>query len=282
MRFGPRMGLFLLSLVERIRLNHAGGVCERCGESASRATPGATPAFVATGRYEPRVYTRMMTDDDRRVDEIRAWFDERGYDLFVHEIPGHGWRAPVMAKQSLIGAGDYGVGDTALAAAEDARARFERDHASGGTAYEKTGGIVAGTSLRGAVEVKVPVPPGGVKAGGFPPTEKIEPGVETDMATPIEKSKTKAIKPAVETDTAMPIPNLDEKIETLTRFEWRVAFEFEPDGKVTGLLLDRDSGEILKMALGDDFEDAWLGLGIGTTPPSDELRRERERRVDDH
>jgi hypothetical protein len=78
------------------------------------------------------------------------------------------------------------------------------------------------------------------------------------------------------------IPGIEEKSETLARHGWLLLLEDEPDGKVTLYLADEDSREILKSALGTDFEDAWLELGIGTTPPSQELRREREeRRKDD-
>ena len=121
-------------------------------------------------------------------------------------------------------------------------------------------------------------------------SRKIGTAVETDTAMPITPSKSKTIGTAVETDTALPItpaksraiepaidlPELDEK--TLTTYGWRVLFEDEPDGTLTGYLVDLDSGETLKSAMGDDFPDAWLGLGIDTTPPSMELRRERDHR----
>ena len=72
---------------------------------------------------------------------------------------------------------------------------------------------------------------------------------------------------------------IEERItKQLLGFGWRIWFEPEPDGKVTAVLRDYDSGEIMKTALGDDFEDAYLSLGIDTLPPSDELRREREQR----
>jgi hypothetical protein len=208
-------------------------------------------------------------DDERRVEGIQKWFDERGYDLYVHEVEGHGWRAPYMPKGSRIGSADYGTGNTPREAAEDAQARYTRDHqvdvsATASMPVESTQGV----------------------------SKKIGIAVETDTAMPITTSKSKMIGTAVETDTALPItpaesraiepaidlPELDEKVETLTTYGWRVLFEEEPDGKVTGYLVDLDSGETLKSAMGDDFPDAWLGLGIDTTPPSMELRRERDQR----
>jgi hypothetical protein len=66
-----------------------------------------------------------------------------------------------------------------------------------------------------------------------------------------------------------------EKSEALLEYGWRVRFVEEPDSKVTGYLEDYNTGEELKSAVGADFEDAWLGLGIGTTPPSAELRGEQ-------
>jgi len=215
----------------------------------------------------------QTSDDDRRVEEIERWFDERRYDLYVHQVGSHGcWRAPYMLKGSRIGSADYGVGNTPREAAEDAQARYTRDNtvvvsAIASMPMESTQGV----------------------------SKKIGIAVEIDTAMPITASKTKAIGQAAETDTAFPIthansrsigpavdlPKIDEKVETLTTYGWRVLFEEEPDGKVTGYLLDLDSGKTLKSELGDDFEDAWLGLGIDTAPPSEELRREQEqRRVD--
>jgi hypothetical protein len=188
-------------------------------------------------------------DDDRRVEEIQKWFDERGYDLYVHEVEGHGWRAPYMPKGSRIGSANYGTGDSSREAAEDAQARYTRDH-----------------EVDVSVTASMPVE----STRGV--SKQIGIAVETDMAMPITPAKSRAIEPAID------LPELDEKVETLTTYGWRVLFEEEPDGKVTGYLVDLDSGETLKSAMGDDFPDAWLGLGIDTTPPSMELRREGDHR----
>lgn len=67
----------------------------------------------------------VANDDETRIAEIRAWFDERGFDLYVHEIASHGWRAPYMPKGTRIGNADYGVGHTPRQAAEDAMAAFQ-------------------------------------------------------------------------------------------------------------------------------------------------------------
>ena len=205
----------------------------------------------------------MPTEDDRRIKEIEDWFDERGYDLYLHEVEGHGWRAPYMPKGSRIGSADYGVGDTTREAAEDAQARYTRDNAVEVSA-------TASMPLESTQEVRATASMPIDSTQGV--SKKIGIAVETDTALPITSAKSRAIKPAVD------LPELDEKVETLTTYGWRVLFEEEPDGKVTGYLLDLDSGETLKSAIGDDFPDAWLGLGIDTTPPSTELRREREQR----
>jgi hypothetical protein len=186
------------------------------------------------------------SDDGSRIGEIREWFDERRYDLYVHEIEeGHGWRAPFMPKGVQIGSSDYGVGLTALAAAEDAQAR----HLSGSRIVY---GHDEGTATEHAVVVKV--------EGAPEPPRTIYPE-------------------SLVRERALGDPEVvSNAIERLTAYGWGVLFEDEPDGKVTGYLLDRDSGDSLKSTVGDDFEDAWLGLGINTMPPSPELRREREQR----
>ncbi len=225
----------------------------------------------------------MPTEDDRRIKEIEDRFDERGYDLYLHEVEGHDWRAPYMPKGSRIGSADYGVGDTPREAAEDAQARYTRDNAVEVSA-------TASMPLESTQEVRATASMPIDSTQGV--SKKIGIAVETDTAMPITPSKSKTIGTAAETDTALPItsaksraikpavdlPELEEKVETLTTYGWRVLFEEEPDGKVTGYLLGLDSGEPLKSAIGDDFPDAWLGLGIDTTPPSPELRREREQR----
>ncbi len=60
------------------------------------------------------------------VDQIRGWFQERGYELILHQ-PGskeNGWFAPFMRHGSQGGSGPYGWGRTKLEAAEDARQQY--------------------------------------------------------------------------------------------------------------------------------------------------------------
>lgn len=75
------------------------------------------------------------------------------------------------------------------------------------------------------------------------------------------------------------VEQLEESIsEQLTGYGWKVWFEDEPDGGVTGYLRSWETGENLKAALAKDHVDAWLALGISTEPPSQEVRREQRRR----
>jgi hypothetical protein len=188
----------------------------------------------------------MSADDEARVDEIRAWFDERGHDLYLHEVAGSGWRAAYIPKDSRISAAEFGVGDTPLAAAEDAEARF-MSASRMVYGHDEGRGTEHGAVLRG---------------DGAP-----EPAPQT-ISVPMLVHERALGEPEVVSDA----------IETLETYGWGVLFEEEPGGNVTGHLLDRDSGKILKSAVGFDFEDTWLELGIGTTPPSKELRRERDQR----
>lgn len=185
----------------------------------------------------------MEGSDDQIIEEISAWFDERGFDLYVHEVPGQDWRAPYMRKDSPIGNSDYGVGKSAREAAEDAKARYAKEHTVKGAASMT---IEIGLSTEGRVYEKE----GSLHAGA-------------------------ALGGTAERDD---IPDLPRIAETLTGHGWRVWFEPEPDGKFTGILGVYETGEILKTALGADFDDAWLALGIDTTLPSDEVRQERNRR----
>jgi hypothetical protein len=74
------------------------------------------------------------------------------------------------------------------------------------------------------------------------------------------------------------IQDVEQRTAALAEYGWSVRFVEEPDGSVTGHLEDYESKVVLKTVAGFDFEDAYLGLGVGTTPPSPELRGEREDR----
>jgi hypothetical protein len=85
---------------------------------------------------------------------------------------------------------------------------------------------------------------------------------------------------SIPSEEAFGVPDAERKIKTLTGHGWRLWFEPEPDGSVTGLLLALESQEVLKSAIGEDFHDAWLELGIDTTLPSEEVRRQRQKRAE--
>jgi hypothetical protein len=66
----------------------------------------------------------LMPDEHRRVEAIRAWFEERGYDLAVVEESDR-FVAAYMLPESSTGAGGTGTGATALEAAEAARRHLQ-------------------------------------------------------------------------------------------------------------------------------------------------------------
>ena len=222
----------------------------------------------------------MSPDDEKRIAEIQQWFADRGYLLLVHQAGGQ-WRAPFMPRSARVGSAAFGSGSTAVAAAEDAKSEFERTFVSSVVSLPLE-------SLQ-AVSTTAVIEPG-VETDIAPPlrstqSQKIEPAVETDVAPPIRASQRQRIQPAVETDTSgevIPsegIPTVDdEKLAQLESFGWNVAFEIEPDGGYTVCVNADDTGELIKMFKVDEFEEAWLELGIEMEPPSEEVREERERR----
>jgi hypothetical protein len=93
--------------------------------------------------------------------------------------------------------------------------------------------------------------------------------------TPVSASVSMPYEVLSSAGKSVELPYEVEEIErVLTDYGWRLGFTDEPDGGVTGYLMDEKTGQVLKAASGDDFEDAYLGLGIDTTPPSEEVRRE--------
>lgn len=177
----------------------------------------------------------MADEGTARIEEIRSGFDERGFDLVLHEHDD-GWRAPYMRKGSRIGSADYGFGTTALAAAENAWARFSAVHEAGTNTSRHT------HSSSEAIEE----------------SSKVIVGAATEASASFEV-RVEGGLPAIE--------------ETLTGYGWRIWFEDEPDGSVTAVLQNYRSGEFIKQAQGDDHTDAWLELGVDTLPPSQEVRR---------
>lgn len=70
-----------------------------------------------------------MADDDR-VDAIRAWFTQRGYELVVHPVEHGGFFAPWMRIGKKGGVAPFTWGQTAIEAAEAAQAQFEQEQSS--------------------------------------------------------------------------------------------------------------------------------------------------------
>jgi hypothetical protein len=89
---------------------------------------------------------------EERIQEIRVWFEERGYELFWHEHAG-AWRAPYIPQGHRIGSADYGSGTTALEAVEDAKRRFEAGQPKTHV-VEMTGTVGAKATLSGSAVIK--------------------------------------------------------------------------------------------------------------------------------
>jgi hypothetical protein len=67
------------------------------------------------------------TDGDyaeRKLDELRDWFHERGRSFYVNQLPGDRWVAFYPAHGQAIGSGPNEEGPTALDAALAAWAAF--------------------------------------------------------------------------------------------------------------------------------------------------------------
>jgi hypothetical protein len=65
-------------------------------------------------------------DDERRIAEIEAWFREEGFELVVHPVRHGGYFAPYMRIGRKGGNAPFTWGETALEAAEAAKAQYER------------------------------------------------------------------------------------------------------------------------------------------------------------
>jgi hypothetical protein len=64
----------------------------------------------------------------------------------------------------------------------------------------------------------------------------------------------------------------NQAVQVAADYGWGTAFVDEPDGGVRAHLIDETRGKVMKTYLGEDFHDAWLGLGMDTYPPSPEGR----------
>jgi hypothetical protein len=65
--------------------------------------------------------------NDKPVDEIKAWFAQRGYELVVHPVEHGGYFAPWMHIGKEGGTAPFTWGRTALEAAEAAQAQFQTE-----------------------------------------------------------------------------------------------------------------------------------------------------------
>jgi hypothetical protein len=70
---------------------------------------------------------RTSLTDEGRVDAIRAWFAERGYELVVHPVEHGGYFTPYMRIGKEGGVAPFAWGNTAVEAAEAAQAQFEEE-----------------------------------------------------------------------------------------------------------------------------------------------------------
>ncbi len=70
--------------------------------------------------------------DEERVTEIKAWFAQRGYELWVHPVAHGGFFAPWMPVQKQGGNAPFTWGQTAVDAAEAAQAQFEQEQGRAG------------------------------------------------------------------------------------------------------------------------------------------------------
>jgi hypothetical protein len=197
--------------------------------------------------------TAMTTGaDDERLQEIERWFRDRDILLGFDNAGGNEWHAVMLPANTRIGSADYAVGATKVEAAEAAKAK-----------YNERSEPLLQSSHDVALRIVGEEPPGSVK------TAQVE-----DVALTLTDS-VEVQKYGSDSGTGAESAEVTKKLErVLTDYGWRIGFNEEPDGNVTGYLMDEKNGEVLKTARGDDFQDAYLGLGIDTTPPSEEVRRE--------
>jgi hypothetical protein len=190
--------------------------------------------------------------DDQRLAEIVRWFREHDIDLALDRF-GDQWAAVMLPANTRIGAADYALGPTKVEAAEAARAKFEQQDPE---AFETASDEVATRIASGAAKV-IRLEDDGLTPGAMDSLE-VKAGADSDMGA----------------DSAELVRQLEQ---VLTDYDWKIGFMDEPDGGVTGYLMDAKTSEVLKTARGRDFPDAYLGLGIDTYPPSEEVRREQKR-----
>jgi hypothetical protein len=168
-----------------------------------------------------------------QVGEIVRWFAMQGIRvLVVHVAERNEWQAPMFATgRPPIGAEGLGRGPTALAAVEDLKARYE--------AGEIKHHVYVSDEEHGHEVARV---------------EKREPS-GAPVALPKESIAEPALSRASQHDIDFFVVS---------------AFTQEPDGSWTGLQIDPERGEVMKSYVGDDYQDAVLGLFADIYPPSAE------------
>jgi len=216
---------------------HSQGFLVLWGTPRIGVAPRMSTANVNRARAAPIIGD--VTEPTNEIDEIKKWFAEKGYNLVTHEFAGE-WRAPYMRTDVPVGTAAYGSGDSELAAARDARARFEVELAHGAWRkpdIEDSGALLMSVTASGVARVSAEL----------------------------------SVTPAPEK------PIGEETIRTLEGFGWRLWFEPDPDGQLRWFVFDVDTEEILTSGVGYDFDDAILDLAAQIRPPSDEVRKERGR-----
>jgi hypothetical protein len=172
------------------------------------------------------------------------WFEQLGV----------GWRALIVHDDSRLAFSVQGVGRTKLEAAEDAKRRWES-----GTRVVRVADVGTTVEHAEALPIKVvKAPPAAARAGGN------QPSVRVDVPAGGAQAGGFAPTPRIEVDSRI--------VERLTEYGWVIRFGEEPDGRVRGYLCDDKTLQIIRSAVGDDLQDAFLGLGIDLTAPSAEGR----------
>jgi hypothetical protein len=100
---------------------------------------GGLPIVEPLRAEEKRVYhalDRMMRKvgeryhDEQCVEQAKAWFGQRGYDLQISQAGGHFTATVFRRGAARAGSASFGAGRTACEAAANAIAKFEREQRS--------------------------------------------------------------------------------------------------------------------------------------------------------
>jgi hypothetical protein len=201
---------------------------------------------------------------DERLQEIVRWFLDRDVLLGFDNVGGKEWHAIMLREDVRIGAAAYAVGTTKLEAAETAQRHHEAAHPAVIEDAVAGGGTVTATVQEAVLDT-------GTSTASSTHSES----EAISEMTPVSASLSMPYEAQNAVEQTVKLPYEVRQVErVLTDYGWRVAFTDEPDGSVTGYLMAEKTGDVLKAARGEDFHDAYLGLGIDTYPPSEEVRRE--------